>query len=69
VINPKQITKSEKGKRKKKMRNTYLEEDECKKKKEWQGGSTQVERNSHTRKTRKTTRVNVKEKEDEKREI
>jgi len=51
------------------MRNTYLEEDECKKKKEWQGGSTQVERNSHTRKTRKTTRVNVKEKEDEKREI
>jgi len=38
-----------KGKRKKKMRNTYLDENECKKKMEWQGVSTHKSSATHTK--------------------
>ena len=48
------------------MRNTYLDEDECKKKVEWQEGSTNQLRDLHSREKRKRLGFSLKEKEKEK---
>ena len=48
------------------MRNTYLDEDECKKKMEWLGGSTNQLRDPHPREKRKRLGFSLKEKEKEK---
>ena len=48
------------------MRNTFLYEDECKKKMEWLGGSTNQQRDPHPREKRKRLGFSLKEKEKEK---
>jgi len=49
------------------MRNNYLDEDECKKNMEWQGVSTQEQRDLHPRGEEKTARVFRKRKRKKKR--